>query len=139
MPHKTLTRAEVAKNNTEDSLWFIIDSKVYDASDFKDAHPGGEAVLKQGEAYSYAYLAFLVWKTRHLENVGGTLKVELENVLIGDITCILNNSMSTSILSPSVRISNSLCSCRNRCHRSILQLAPARSPPEICIPLHRTA
>ena len=75
MPHKTLTRAEVAKNNTEDSLWFIIDSKVYDASDFKDAHPGGEAVLKQGEAYSYAYLAFFVWKTRHPENFGGTLKV----------------------------------------------------------------
>ncbi|KAE9375726.1 acyl-CoA dehydrogenase NM domain-like protein [Stipitochalara longipes BDJ] len=47
MPHKSFTRAEVAKNNTEDSLWFIIDSKVYDATDFKDAHPGGEAVLKQ--------------------------------------------------------------------------------------------
>jgi cytochrome b involved in lipid metabolism len=49
MPYKPLTRAEVAKNNTEDSLWFIIDSKVYDVTDFKDAHPGGEAVLKQGK------------------------------------------------------------------------------------------
>jgi hypothetical protein len=47
MPHHTLTRAEVAKNNTEDSLWFIIDSKVYDVTDFVDAHPGGESVLKQ--------------------------------------------------------------------------------------------
>ncbi|CZT44255.1 related to ACYL-COA DEHYDROGENASE, LONG-CHAIN SPECIFIC PRECURSOR [Rhynchosporium secalis] len=47
MPHKTLTRNEVAKNNTEDSLWFVIDSKVYDVTDFVDAHPGGEAVLKQ--------------------------------------------------------------------------------------------
>lgn len=47
MPHKSITRAEVAKNNTEDSLWFIIDSKVYDVTDFVDAHPGGEAVLKQ--------------------------------------------------------------------------------------------
>ncbi|RYP53765.1 hypothetical protein DL768_001365 [Monosporascus sp. mg162] len=44
---KTFTRAEVAKNNTEDSLWFIIDSKVYDATEFVDAHPGGEAVLRQ--------------------------------------------------------------------------------------------
>lgn len=44
MPHKSITRAEVAKNNTEDSLWFVIDSKVYDATDFIDAHPGGEAV-----------------------------------------------------------------------------------------------
>jgi Cytochrome b5-like Heme/Steroid binding domain/Acyl-CoA dehydrogenase, N-terminal domain len=47
MPHKTLTRDDVAKNNTEDSLWFVIDSKVYDVTDFVDAHPGGEAVLKQ--------------------------------------------------------------------------------------------
>ncbi|RYP27649.1 hypothetical protein DL767_007579 [Monosporascus sp. MG133] len=44
---KTFTRAEVAKNNTEDSLWLIIDSKVYDATEFVDAHPGGEAVLRQ--------------------------------------------------------------------------------------------
>ncbi|KAE8452925.1 hypothetical protein EG329_013197 [Mollisiaceae sp. DMI_Dod_QoI] len=47
MPHKLITRAEVAKNNTEDSLWFVIDSKVYDVTEFLDAHPGGEAVLMQ--------------------------------------------------------------------------------------------
>jgi hypothetical protein len=50
MTQKTFAREEVAKNNTEDSLWFIIDSKVYDVTDFIDAHPGGEAVLKQGKA-----------------------------------------------------------------------------------------
>ncbi|KAI1762880.1 acyl-CoA dehydrogenase NM domain-like protein [Hypoxylon sp. FL1150] len=44
---KTFTKAEVAKHNTEDSLWFIIDSKVYDVTDFVDAHPGGESVLRQ--------------------------------------------------------------------------------------------
>ncbi|KAI1308299.1 acyl-CoA dehydrogenase-like protein [Xylaria venustula] len=44
---KTFTRDEVAKHNTEDSVWFIIDSKVYDVSDFLDAHPGGESVLRQ--------------------------------------------------------------------------------------------
>ncbi|KAF4637632.1 hypothetical protein G7Y89_g462 [Cudoniella acicularis] len=47
MSDKTITRDEVAKNNTEDSLWFVIDSKVYDVTDFVDAHPGGEYVLKQ--------------------------------------------------------------------------------------------
>ncbi|KAL2178116.1 acyl-CoA dehydrogenase/oxidase [Thermothelomyces heterothallicus CBS 202.75] len=47
VPSKTFTRAEVAKHNTEDSTWFIIDTVVYDVSDFLDAHPGGEAVLRQ--------------------------------------------------------------------------------------------
>lgn len=47
VPSKTFTRAEVAKHNTEDSVWFIIDTVVYDVTDFLDAHPGGEAVLRQ--------------------------------------------------------------------------------------------
>ena len=46
-PGKKLTRDEVAKNNTEDSLWMIIDHKVYDLTDFVDAHPGGNVVLQQ--------------------------------------------------------------------------------------------
>ncbi len=45
---KTFTRAEVKKTaGSEDSVWFIIDSIVYDVSDFLDAHPGGESVLRQ--------------------------------------------------------------------------------------------
>jgi len=44
---KRLTREEVAKNNTEDSLWCIVDHKVYDLTDFVDAHPGGNVVLQQ--------------------------------------------------------------------------------------------
>lgn len=48
MAAKTFTRDQVKKEgNTEDSIWFIIDSKVYDVSDFLDAHPGGESVLRQ--------------------------------------------------------------------------------------------
>ncbi|KAJ5811342.1 hypothetical protein N7474_007643 [Penicillium riverlandense] len=47
MPSPTLTRAEVAKHNTEESLWCIIDHRVYDLTDFVDAHPGGSVVLAQ--------------------------------------------------------------------------------------------
>lgn len=47
-PPKTFTRAEVAKNNDpESSFWVIIDSKVYDLTDFMAGHPGGEHVLLQ--------------------------------------------------------------------------------------------
>lgn len=45
---KTFTRDQVKKEgNTDDQVLFIIDSKVYDVTDFLDAHPGGEAVLRQ--------------------------------------------------------------------------------------------
>ena len=44
---QTFSRDEVKKHATEDSLWCIIDSIVYDLSEFVDAHPGGEAVLRQ--------------------------------------------------------------------------------------------
>ena len=42
-----LTREEVAKHKSEDDIWFIVDHKVYDVSDFIDAHPGGSVVLEQ--------------------------------------------------------------------------------------------
>lgn len=47
MPHQTLTRAAVASHNKPDDLWCIIDHKVYDLTDFVDAHPGGAVVLEQ--------------------------------------------------------------------------------------------
>ncbi|KAK5165911.1 uncharacterized protein LTR77_008835 [Saxophila tyrrhenica] len=42
-----ITREEVAKHTSEEDLWFIVDHKVYDVSDFIDAHPGGSIVLEQ--------------------------------------------------------------------------------------------
>lgn len=36
-----------AQHTSEDDLWFIVDHKVYDVSDFIDAHPGGSVVLQQ--------------------------------------------------------------------------------------------
>lgn len=44
---KTFTRDEVREHTSDDSLWCIIDSTVYDLTDFVDAHPGGESVLRQ--------------------------------------------------------------------------------------------
>jgi alkylation response protein AidB-like acyl-CoA dehydrogenase len=47
MPHETLTRDAVAKHNKPDDMWCVIDHKVYDLTDFVDAHPGGSVVLEQ--------------------------------------------------------------------------------------------
>merc|ERR1711998_719445 len=36
-----LTMANIAKHNTRDDCWIIVDGKAYDVTKFIDAHPGG--------------------------------------------------------------------------------------------------
>lgn len=45
---KTFTAAEVAKHKTPESgLYIIVDSCVYDISNFIEEHPGGSRILKR--------------------------------------------------------------------------------------------
>ncbi|BGP30737.1 hypothetical protein JCM10296v2_002494 [Rhodotorula toruloides] len=44
---RSLTAAEVAKHNSKGDLWVVIDSQVWDISDFAEIHPGGIKVLEQ--------------------------------------------------------------------------------------------
>lgn len=41
---KTYSEAEVAKNNTPESCWTIIDNKVYDLTKYIVEHPGGSEI-----------------------------------------------------------------------------------------------
>ncbi|KPI89814.1 hypothetical protein ABL78_1077 [Leptomonas seymouri] len=46
---RTFTREEVAKHNTADSLWIVIDNSVFDITPILGQHPGGKsALLKRG-------------------------------------------------------------------------------------------
>ncbi|EIW57326.1 acyl-CoA dehydrogenase [Trametes versicolor FP-101664 SS1] len=42
---KKFTREEVALHNTEESLWVIIDARVFDVTRFRKLHPGGASVF----------------------------------------------------------------------------------------------
>ncbi|GAA5967057.1 hypothetical protein JCM11641_000426 [Rhodosporidiobolus odoratus] len=44
---KTISAEEVAKHRTPDSMWVVIDDKVWDITSFYELHPGGTKVLDQ--------------------------------------------------------------------------------------------
>lgn len=40
-----LSIAEVAKHNSKESCWVIINGNAYDVTEFVDIHPGGSATI----------------------------------------------------------------------------------------------
>ncbi|KAI0587988.1 hypothetical protein Ptr902_05639 [Pyrenophora tritici-repentis] len=93
MPHATLTRESVASHNTPEDLWCIIDHKVYDLSDFVDAHPGGSVVLEQVAGQDATTAFYNLHRQEVLEKYSelciGTIEGEKSEVIIpqpGDLS-----------------------------------------------------
>ena len=42
---RTITWEEVKKHNSAESLWVVINGKVYDVTEFAKEHPGGDEIL----------------------------------------------------------------------------------------------
>jgi len=77
------TEEEVAKHHTEESLWLVIDKKVYDVTKFINEHPGGKRpLLKEDRAGKDVSEKFKSIK-KHMENVN--VPKMLESMLIGEI------------------------------------------------------
>lgn len=94
-PAETFTREEVREHTSEDSLWCIIDSIVYDLTDFVMAHPGGEAVLQQVAGQDATTAFYNLHRQEVLKKYGdlaiGTVKGETPQVVVpqpGDLSQI---------------------------------------------------
>jgi len=46
-PGSEYTAAELARHASSESLWVVIDSNVYDVTEFRTMHPGGAQILLQ--------------------------------------------------------------------------------------------
>jgi alkylation response protein AidB-like acyl-CoA dehydrogenase len=73
----TFSAADVAKHNTEESCWIIIDGKVYDVTKFLKFHPGGVSAIVR-------YAGKDVTQDFHMVHSEGTLE-KYSKFLIGSL------------------------------------------------------
>jgi len=77
-PSAPLTMTELAKHNTKEDCWMLIDGNIYDVTSFISAHPGGDTML-QGCGID---ATSLYTGNGHSQ----TATAMLENYLLGPIT-----------------------------------------------------
>jgi alkylation response protein AidB-like acyl-CoA dehydrogenase len=93
MSGEALTRDAVAKHNTPEDMWCIVDHKVYDLTDFVDAHPGGSVVLEQVAGTDATIAFYNLHRQEVLEKYSdlciGTIEGEKSEVIVpqpGDLS-----------------------------------------------------
>ena len=69
---------DIFQHNTKESVWLLIDNKVYDVTDFK--HPGGKQILLQNAGQD---------ATTQFEDIGHSKKAErqMEDLIVGTFDC----------------------------------------------------
>ncbi|KAJ4321548.1 hypothetical protein N0V94_002869 [Neodidymelliopsis sp. IMI 364377] len=93
MSGEALTRDAVAKHNSPEDMWCIVDHKVYDLTDFVDAHPGGSVVLEQVAGTDATTAFYNLHRQEVLEKYSdlciGTIEGEKSEVIVaqpGDLS-----------------------------------------------------
>ncbi|CAN8106031.1 unnamed protein product [Discula destructiva] len=73
---KQFTTAEVAQHKDESNgMWIIVDTGVYDITNFLDEHPGGPKILKRMAGKDSTKQFWKYHNAKVLEKQGGKLKI----------------------------------------------------------------
>lgn len=66
---------EVAKHNSKDSLWLIVDGGVYDVTEFQEEHPGGARILTKNAGKDCSEAFWSYHSEKILKNVAAEYKI----------------------------------------------------------------
>jgi L-lactate dehydrogenase (cytochrome) len=56
-----LTADEIAKHNSRQSCWVVIEGQAYDVTDFLDKHPGGATIILRYAGKVCGAMTLRVW------------------------------------------------------------------------------
>lgn len=94
------TMEQVAEHKSDDDMWMVIDGKVYDVTNFADAHPGGSGFVTRNAGKDASTLFKGAGHSPHAMSMLTDPKVEPTITLLGDLkvdaTAILAKCFNTA-------------------------------------------
>ncbi|KAH7050146.1 cytochrome b2 [Macrophomina phaseolina] len=79
MAARTLSLADIRSHNTKDDCWIVVNSKVWDVTDFLDKHPGGSGIILKyagadaTKAYDEIHAPGIIEESLPPDNLKGTI------------------------------------------------------------------